>query len=122
MAEYTGSQSGSMSVVPEVEYIVPTISNVQQPQQNYGYPVVYAPQPQVFYTTPEQPQIANQPQPQVNQTNNFATNLASKYINNIEQKLQDKENEQTNTQQVSSAANTIQQKMVTDAGQKLTNI
>lgn len=122
MAEYTGSQSSSVSVVPEVEYIVPTISNVQRPQQNYGYPVVYTPQPQVFYTTPMQPQIANQPQPQVNQTNNFAANLASKYINNIEQKLQDKENEQTNAQQVSSAANTIQQKMVTDAGQKLTNI
>ena len=71
MAEYTGSQSSSVSVVPEVEYIVPTISNVQQPQQNYTYPVVHTPQPQVFYTTPVQAQITNQPQPQVNQTNNF---------------------------------------------------
>ena len=122
------------SVVPNTQFneqsnnissatsVVPTIQNTPiVPEQNVIYTNAQTTaQPQIVYT--RQQQITNQPQPQANQTNSLVANLANKFVSNLEQQLKDKTVAQTNAQQVSSAANTIQQQMVTDAGQKLTNI
>lgn len=103
--------TSAQSTPQQTQHVAPMIQNTNQ------VPL----QPQLVYT-PMQPQIANQPQPQINQTNSLEANLANKFVSNLEQQLKDKTTAQTNTQQVSGTLSEIDKQIRVNAEQKINDI
>ena len=105
-------------------YVAPTIQNANQvPLQPQ---IIYAQQPQIqpqLVYTPVQPQIANQPQPQVNQNDTIERQLAMAQITNSKeeiQRLKDELKDKKPQEEQSSAVKTLENTMRSDAEAALT--